>query len=281
MPTVPAAKVIEDSTYAHGTRVTTLEVVMHRFVLAEFNTHRAFSRNSASSRAIPVAKQLERVRTDPAVPLSFPAEQRGMQGGEELSASDRAAAEAMWIAAAQDVASRAANLALLGVHKSVVNRLLEPFLWHTVVVTSVEWDNFFTQRCSPLAQPEIRAAADAMRAALAASTPTPLEHGQFHMPYLDGSTIVEVLDLEPQGMERLVEISAARCARVSYLTQDGQRDYREDLQLYKRLVAADPPHWSPLEHVCRPAEWGELDLVPGNLGGWVQLRHLVSGEVTG
>ena len=53
-----SAEIIAD-TYCEFTdeRVTTMEVTMHRFVLAEFNTHRVFSRNSASSRAIPVRKQ--------------------------------------------------------------------------------------------------------------------------------------------------------------------------------------------------------------------------------
>lgn len=279
----PGARVIADSigiaddrsTY----RVTTMEVVCHRFVLAEFNTHRAFSRNSASSRAIPFKRQVERVIEDPAIPLVFPAEQRGMQGGEPLAGAALAAARGRWLLARDMAVANATSLSEMGVHKSVVNRLLEPFMWHTIVVTSTEWDNFFKQRCSSLAQPEIQAIAYAMRDALDASEPDVLDDDQWHMPYLDPETILEVMDREPDGLGALRGVSAARCARVSYLTQDGRRDYTEDLKLYERLVTADPPHWSPLEHVCRPCF--DFYPPPGNLRGFVQLRHIVSKEYIG
>lgn len=296
----PSAKVVADSVSPAGHRVTTLEVVLHRFVLAEFNTHRVFSRNSASSRAIPLRKQLERVRTDLAFPVSWPREQAGMQGGDELSEREQDHAKGVWWDHAAMAARRAELLGALGLHKSVANRLLEPFLWHTVVVTATAWENFFRQRCSPLAQPEIRAAAEAMRAALEASEPRQLQDGEWHLPYLDGDTAAEVTSSEPDSLALLPRISAARCARVSYLTQDGRRDYEEDLALYERLVAANPPHWSPLEHVARPWAWntasywippdtrdmfvgqrtaadvpgGGIGPVPkvGNLLGWRQLR---------
>lgn len=275
----PSAKIIADSEWS-GHRVTTIEVVMHRFVLAEFNTHRVFSRNSASSRAIPVTKQISQVTDQPAVPLVFPAEQKGMQGGEALGDQEQMQAVDVWLGARDAAVAHANKLVELGVHKSVVNRLLEPFMWHTVIVTSTEWENFFVQRCSPLAQPEIRAAADAMREAFSASTPQPLEDGQFHMPYLDEETISEVTAMEHNVNDVLAKVSAARCARVSYLTHDGRRDYQEDLNLYERLVMARPPHWSPLEHVCRPPTgWERPRRVPGNLAPFVQLRHIVSGEV--
>lgn len=283
----PSAKVIAHSRAGGYTGswgppdVATLEVVCHRFVLAEFNTHRDFSRNSASSRAIPFKKQLEKVMTDPAIPLSFPAEQRGMQGGDELPERDRIAAEQMWRVARNQAAASASALADLGVHKSVVNRLLEPFMWHTIVVTSNRWENFFKQRCSPLAQPEIRAAAEAMRAALEASEPEVLDEGWWHRPYMDEDTVMEITAEHPQdvAIEYCNSVSAMRCARVSYLTQNGVRDWREDLDGFRRLVAADPPHWSPLEHVCRPKHGDEYMMQSlGNLPGWIQLRHIVSGE---
>ena len=110
------------------------------------------------------------------------------------------------------------------------------------------------------------AAAEAMRAAHDASTPTDVPHGGWHTPYLrdeDG-------DLDDETARR---VSAARCARVSYLTHDGRRDIDKDIELYDRLVSARPPHWSPLEHVATPAEPDEAPL--GNFRGWRQLRHAV------
>lgn len=264
----PTARVIADSISDNGERLTTLEVHLHRFVLAEFNTHRAFSRNSASSRAIPVRREIERVRTAPAYPLEWPAEQRGMQGGAALSPAEQAAAIGVWDEARQAAIAGAERLQALGVHKSVTNRLLEPFMWQTIIVSATDWDGFFAQRCSPLAQPEIRAAAEAMRAAYFASTPRRLGADDWHLPYLQAD---ESLDLDVAK-----RVAAARCARVSYLTHDGRRDLAADLELYDRLVAADPPHASPLEHVARPRHRDEP--ARGNFRGWTQLRHLVLPE---
>jgi len=262
------ARVICDSVSQRGARLTTLEVTFHRFVLAEFNTHRVFSRNSASSRAIPATKNIERLlHAGPAFPVTWPAEQRGMQGGEELDADTRADAQAEWEAAMHDAIYHARKLLSLGVHKSVTNRLLEPFLNHTAIVSSTEWDNFFKQRCSPLAQPEIRVAAESMRDALNASTPVLVEYGSWHLPYVEEGDLTACLAqfVDPR------HVSAARCARVSYLTQDGRRDVLEDEKLYQRLATADPIHSSPFEHVATPLV--DDKTVLGNFDGWAQLRH--------
>lgn len=238
------ARVLADSlNAATNDRLTTVEVRIHRFVLAEFNTHRALSRNSASSRAIPVRKQLAMVRDDPAVPLSWPAEQSGMQGGSELDEADRRYAERTWLTARDNAVESAELMTAVGVHKSVTNRLLEPFMWHTVLASGTQdgWSNFFEQRCSPLAQPEIRAAAEAIREAMLDSFPTVLGPTEWHTPLI---TPEDPQDAFLSEQERL-RVSAARCARVSYLTHEGKRDSAEDLRLYERLTVAEPPHWSP------------------------------------
>lgn len=253
------AKVIADSINEDGIRLTTFEARFWRPVLAEFNTHCVLSRNSASSRAIPLRKMLDRV-ADPATPLLWAAEQKGMQGGDEVSEDAIEKAVDIWERAGMEARGLAKKLGDLGIHKSIANRLLEPFMWHTAVVTATAWDNFFEQRCSPLAQPEIREVAELMREAREASEPDPLEDGEWHLPYIDDQTKCEALQrwyggspIEPSGFqERLAPISAARCARVSYLTQDGVRDLDKDLELYDRLVTARPAHWSPLEHVATP-----------------------------
>ena len=244
---------------------------MHRFVLAEFNTHRAFSRNSASSRAIPVENRLKAFIQDPAWPVAWPREQPGMQGGSELFGDDERDARVLLQEIHDDTARRIRQYIDkhpdkgTRLHKSLLNRLMEPFQWHTVIVSSTEWGNFFAQRCHPDAQPEIRAAAEAMRDVFYTSMPTPVGYGDWHTPYVDGQDIGgSMLDAEEARM-----VSAARCARVSYLTHDGKRDPAEDLRLYERLVSANPPHWSPLEHVATPTTGNAL----GNFKGWHQLRH--------
>lgn len=239
---------------------------MHRFVLAEFNTHRVFSRNSASSRAIPFQKQVDRVLHDPAIPIKWASEQPGMSGGDELDVPERATAIAEWLLARNAAVRNADSLANLGVHKSVCNRLLEPFLWHTVIVTSTEWDNFFELRCNPAAQPEMRVAAEAMREAYEESNPTDING--WHMPYMDEQALY---DCEASGEDPRY-VSAAKCARVSYLTHDGRRDVQKDADLYRRLV--ENRHLSPLEHVARPCQCLAPMRHLGNFHGWDQLRHM-------
>lgn len=298
------AKIIADSISPEGHRLTTFEVRFHRFVLAEFNTHRVFSRNSASSRARPTGKNLDDVFHNLAMPLDFPKEKRGMQGGEPLDEDEWDDAEMIWRRAAHEMSVAVEDLMDLGVHKSVANRLLEPFMWHTVIVTATEWDNFFKQRVSPLAQPEISLAAGLMKTKYENSDPTPMKPGEWHLPYIaegDRNVVlgryagmtVSASDLA-FATEDLKKVSVARCARVSYLTHDGKRDIWKDLDLYDRLVSADPMHASPLEHVATPDPWNveELEVplsggrrsrtltVPkiGNFLGWRQHRLEVELE---
>lgn len=264
----PSAKIIADSVTEDGDRLTTLEVVFHRFVLAEINTHRTFSRNSASSRAIPTHKQITQVLYDPALPLEFGTKKPGMQADTPLEGEDALLAKEIWLEAANAAITAAKQLDRLQVHKQVSNRLLEPFLWHTAIISSTEWGNFFDQRISELAQPEIAAPAELMKEAIEASEPQLVKHGEWHLPYIQD-------DEQDLDKETKIKVAVARCARVSYLTHDGKRSISKDLELYQNLITANPPHMSPLEHVATPT----LKCVypggfKGNFEGWEQLRHL-------
>lgn len=311
------ARVLCDSVNAAGDRLTTMEVVIHRFVLAEFNTHRMFTRSSASSRAIPVEKQLAKIRDNPAWPLVWAAEQKGMQGGAELEGRDLADAQGLFHA------TRSTTLALIEqylearsdkttrLHKSLINRLIEPFMWHTVIVSATEFENFFRLRCSPLAQPEIHRAADLMLAgyeppseelmavlnimekAYRNSTPTFKAKGEWHTPLVDDEDwawATNTFSSREKVGQAIRHISVARCARVSYLTHEGVRDQAEDVAMFGRLRDADPPHAAPLEHVATadlnnkthmtilhedgsPTRHLTLPKL-GNFLGWTQLRHL-------
>jgi thymidylate synthase ThyX len=296
------AKVLADSQSPAGYRLTTLEATFPRFVLAEFNTHRVFSRNSASSRAIPIAKQLRRVLEEPYVPIEFGSNQPGMQAGPALDGEKREAAEGEWLRARDDAVRRVLGLVTdpdtaggglletlerveeatrnkdrpdgwLNVHKQVANRLLEPFMWHTVIVTATEWENFWNLRCHPDAQPEIRLVAETMRDAAAASEPEELAEGEWHLP------LVRPEDNDQAGsIEALIKISAGRCARVSYLTHAGVRDLDADLELHDRLLESG--HMSPLEHPARPLSAAELEgnEWSGNFRGWRPYRKTITGE---
>jgi thymidylate synthase ThyX len=298
------AKVLADSRSPAGYRLTTLEATFPRFVLAEFNTHRVFSRNSASSRAIPIAKQLRRVLEHPYVPIEFGSNQPGMQAGPALDGEKREAAEHEWLRARDDAVRRVLGLVAdpdaiaaeddllaalqrveeiirdraqpaewLNVHKQVANRLLEPFMWHTVIVTATEWDNFFNLRCHPDAQPEIKLIAERMRAVMEASEPVQLDWSEWHLP------LVRPEDRDQlASTEDLIKVSAGRCARVSYLTHAGKRDLDADVELHDRLLESG--HMSPLEHPARPLSAAELKESEwsGNFRGWLPYRKEIAGE---
>ncbi len=268
------AKVIADSlSIPGGVRLTTIQATMPRIILAELNTHRNFSRNSASSRAIPVEKRIQAVLDNPFVPAAFGANKAGMQAGADLDAEVNERSRLEWLTARNNAVDSAKFLAEWGVHKQWANRLLEPFSWTTVVITATEWENFFNQRCSSMAQPEIREIAERTRRAMAESVPRRLGNGEWHLPYVQPAELYEDVD----DMNYFVRLSTARCARVSYLTQEGKRDTAADIALYDRLYASK--HLSPFEHpafVCaRRADEGFI----GNFAApWVQHRKQLAGE---
>jgi thymidylate synthase ThyX len=261
------AEILLDS-IAPGTyiRLTTAVVTFPRFILAEWNTHRVFSRNTASSRAIPVKKMIEKVLTDPVFPLDWGKNKAGMSADECLDARAALSAEFCWKRAIENAVVEADYLTDLGVHKQVVNRLLEPFSWTTTIITSTEWENFFSLRCNKNAQPEMQHIAEMLRDVYRHSTPTLSE---YHFPMLQEDEWSDgTLSLAKQAA-----LSTARCARVSYLTHEGKRDHEKDLELHDRLIKDQ--HNSPLEHVARSMTDMELWNGPtrGNFYGWHQYRH--------
>lgn len=277
----PNAKIICDSISEQGHRLVTMEVVMHRFILAEMNTHRAFSRNSASSRAIPYQKIRNRIMESPAYPVHWGSEQKGMASGDELQEAYLVGSKRQWDYAMDDAITHADIIHEFGLHKSLLNRLLEPFMWHTAIISATEWDNFFWQRCDPAAQPEMKRVADAMQIAYFSSTPKLLGHGEWHLPYISQEDWDKINDLDSNDapIELAKQTSVARCARVSYLTQDGKRDVQEDLSLYLRLKGSG--HWSPFEHVATPVVTSASPYdhgMTGNFVGWRQFRKTFLGE---
>ena len=291
------AKVICDSfdTNMH-TRITTMELEYPRFIHSEFMTHRMFSRNASSSRAIPVAKVIQAVIDNPAMPIHWGKNQSGMQAREELDDSGKESVERLWIDARDCAVQLAKEMSEVGAHKQIVNRILEPFTHIRVIVTATDYANFFALRDHEDAQPEIRELAVAMKKAIEESTPQLLGIGECHLPYLDAEDFTNIYEhLKENSITRhdpaqhqiwmmACAVSAARCARVSYLTHDGERPTLEkDLELYRHLVNANPPHMSPCEHQASPNCYSKIDeldypITHSNFRGWVQFRHLIKGE---
>ena len=267
-------EVLADSLNPAGVRLTTLLIRFPRIVLAEFNTHRMFSRNSASSRAIPVEKRIAAAREDPFVPAAFGANKRGMSAGEALTGNAAEDARDAWIAASRSACNFAEEMSRAGVHKQWANRLIEPFSWTEVIVSATEWSNFFHLRISEHAQPEIRAAAVAMKEAMDASKVRRLATGEWHLPLVtdEDRDWIEYQEDIP-GANVLVKLSVARCARVSYLTHDGRRDPTADVALHDSLLTNG--HMSPFEHAAKVLNFGGM---VGNFRGFEQYRKTIANE---
>ena len=268
------ARVIADSINPNGDRLTTVEITFNRYILAELNTHRMLSKNSASSRAIPVSRIIRQVWSDPAIPISWGANQAGMQARSELFGWRRALARRLFRSARLPAIVIAWMLTKVGLHKQVVNRVLEPWVWHTAVVSATEWENFFRLRLHPDAQPEFQELARCMKQAIDASVPSPIGWGDWHMPYTDknDNVVPHLLPLEySSDVPVRAWISCARCARVSYVRQNEKRDPAKDIDMANGLRKSG--HWSPFEHV---AQAKSVSL--GNFSGWKQLRKFYPTE---
>lgn len=245
-------------------------------------THRVFSRNASSSRAIPVARLIQDCIDDPVEPVFWGKNQPGMQAAEELVDEELVQARFAWKQARQSALTNARVMADAGAHKQIVNRILEPFTHINVVVTSTSWANFLHLRDHADSQPEIRVLAQKVRKAIDGSEPTILHRGEWHLPY--------VLDEERAlyHIDTLKKVSAARCARTSYKTHDGGNPVIEkDLELFDRLVGSQPLHASPTEHQATPDDmtykpflgfvWDHPE-EHGNFTGWRQHRKMLPGE---
>jgi thymidylate synthase ThyX len=319
-----SARVLTDSIGERSPRLTTFLTRYPKFVHAEHCRHRTHSFCVSSSRAIPLSKTLEEVRSDElrAAPVFWGAEQKGMSPGEELAdyppnlkssgsyVSPKIEAQIAWTRAAMNAAHEAEQLQKLGVHKSICNRILDPFLHVNVLDTSCEPGllNWFGLRLDKSADPTIRALAEAMWAAWNESTPKKLEPGEWHLPFIDGQTLqkitefetnqlavnLDILDRSVNGLA--IRVSVARCARLSYTSfETGKRStIEEDLALYDRLITARPIHASPAEHQATPdvrinqdvlsenfrddADKWKQPKLHGNLPGWRQFRKTLPGE---
>ncbi len=261
--TTITATVIEDTDWA-GARITTLELYYPRIIHSEFMTHRVFSRNAGSSRAIPVSRLISAVVDDPFVPEEWGLNQKGMQAQAAQANAD--VCRSIWLDARDNAVASAKLLADLNVHKQLVNRLLEPFSHIRVVATATGdvWDHFFHLRDHPDAQPQFMVLAQRIRDALSNSGP---RRDAFHLPYVTQ----EERQRTDLAVGELMMLSAARCARVSYRTHEGiVPRYEEDMGLAERLWS-DPPHLSPFEHQAIPAETPTTR--HANFVGWQSYRN--------
>ena len=259
----------------HYENLWTFELTYPRYIHSEFMTHRVFSRNASSSRAIPVKRMIEQVRENPVIPPKVFMNQKGMVGETEADEVTTTAFHVLWKEAADNACKTAEMMERLGIHKQHVNRILEPFQFIKVIVTATDWCNFFALRLAPDAQPEIQELASAIYDEMNRyhnKDVGVLELGKEHivvsLPYITDEDIKEI---GKEEYHLLMKISAARCARVSYNNHDGSKpDIEKDLKLYGHLY--DSKHMSPMEHACIRDEDHRKN---ANLTGWKSLRYLI------
>lgn len=260
-------RIILDSIAESGARLTTWELTYPRFVHAELMTHRDFSRNAGSSRAIPTKKLIEKVVNDPALPLVWGSNQAGMQAGAELEGEALEKVKAAWMRGRDQMVALATELNDLGLHKQFVNRVIEPWMFITVIVSATNFMNWYGLRAHAHAQPEIGWVAKDMIRAIKLSKPIRMLSGEWHMPFCEDKNALYQAGFSEDDVKL---ISVARCARVSYETHEGVRDPKKDVGLATDLMSH--PHMSPFEHVARALAEPERH---GNFIGWKQLRKII------
>jgi thymidylate synthase ThyX len=278
-----------------------MEIEYPRFILAELNTHRMLSKNSASSRAIPVKSMHEHIRANTATPVYWGINQPGMKAKEELTGADKSWAGYLWAKARDMAIGYSQDMADLNIHKQITNRITEPWMIMKTVISGTEWANYFWLRDHPDAQPEIAELAHKMHQAYDASVPQQLQPGEWHVPYVNSyrdshTGVLHYTDSEYKYItaEQARVISASCCAQVSYRKNDDS--YEKALKIYTQLIESEPAHASPVEHQATPmyvfvdeydpASWQEGvthvsrngDLWSGNLRGWIQHRKLIANE---
>ena len=312
------AKVVCDSVSEQGVRLTTFEIEYPRFIHGELMTHRVLSKNSSSSRAIPIQKMLDQIENNMAVPIYWGKNKSGMQAVEEVSKQSIRSAIDQWGFAYADVKHVVGRMLELGLHKQVPNRLTEPFQMMKVVITGTDWDNFFNLRIHPDAQPEICMLAYKMYRAMEKSEPYELKAGQWHLPYCFVSyqgdydlysmfyynEEVEHTCEHVMTLEEAIKYSAASCASVSYRTENMTLEKAD--KIFDMLIKAEVIHSSPFEHLATPVKpkYNELgyvrvncsepdswedgithvnkqgELCSGNLRGFIQYRHLLPNNTS-
>lgn len=263
-----SAKVIADSINESGDRVTTLELEYPRIIHSEFMTHRAFSRNAASSRAIPVNTMLKNIWNNMFIPWYWGANQSGMQAKVQLSKPRIFIANALWKIGVYINLLGSYLLSSLGVHKQLANRNTEYASYIKTIITSTDFDNFISLRLHPDAQPEIADLAYKIKVALENSKPKLLKEGEWHTPYVshnrnaDGTIYYSRMGITEEAAKK---VSVSCCAQVSYRTNDTSID--KAIRITDALSKSRPIHASPFEHVCTPGNGTR------NLKGWVQYRE--------
>jgi len=280
------SSIIADSINPKGNRLTSFVLEYPRYIHSEILTHRVFSKNAASSRAIPIEKMIQQVIDNPAMPTHWGKNQSGMQANEELSGIDLYECKKLWLLARDEMVEYVKQLSASNLHKQIANRILEPWFHIKIILSGTEFENFFSLRAHPAAHPDLQKLAYLMLEQYNESAPKQLNEGDWHIPFGDKITDEGLNKLfnefglgcnwvKDRQDEFKIKIAIARCARISYLNYEGKDDYAADIKLCDRLFGNTPKHLSPTEHVAQAqnnSDWS------GNYKGFKQYRKFFQDE---
>lgn len=275
-----SAEIIADSLNPKGDRITTFVLEYPRFIHAEVLTHRVFSRNAASSRAIPIKKMIESVIKNPAMPVFWGKNKKGMQAKEEVSPFKKQLSKFLWLRARDAAIIFVRLLNFIGVHKQISNRIIEPWFNIKVLLTGTDFENFFALRAHDDAQPEFQELAYKMLHEYNKSVPKQLNAGEWHIPFgdkIETERLMSELELS-EGDDLLtykLQIATARCARVSYLNFEGKDNYKSDVSMCEKLFGSIPKHLSPTEHSAQAQNDSNYY---GNFRGFKPYRKFIPNE---
>lgn len=299
------AKVVLASKPTNGALpLVTMHLHYPDIIHGEVMTHRVFSRNARSMRAVPVQTMLKEVRENPFVPWHWGKNQRGMQASEECNEPidcryipleldvDRISREDAWRHSARVAASMAEAYAQAGYHKQVANRIIAPYTWKHTLISSTSWANFLHLRDHDDAEPHFHDLAGLVREALAGAEYQKLAPGEWHLPYITDEDRARAYARERVGEANAIlqKLSVARSARISYAPFDGDASIERELERYNLLVGSHPLHASPAEHQAQVDKYAGDPMsndftgyanehLSGNLGpGWIQYRKTLPGE---
>lgn len=273
------AKVAADSIFPNGQRLVSILARFPRSILSEMNTHTILSKNTSSSRAIPYSRKdtrkewqpmtmREMVMEVPYIPIHFGSNKPGMQPGDEIPQQLRTECIKDILRGRDQMVAIADSLWIKGMHKGDVNRYIEPWAWTTQLLTGTQWTNFFALRTPEPPHPAMKRIARMMYLAYHDSVPIRLDENSWHMPFIDNK------DKATHSTDLLLELSVARCARLSYVNfNDGKRDKDADLALFNDLRTEG--HWSPFGHQAKMARPGDPK---SNLANCLQYRKLFHNE---
>lgn len=253
--------------------ITTLLCEYPRYIHSEIMTHRQLSRNSGSSRATPFNIYCERIIKDPAFFAELGINRSGMNADSVLNKENAEAFKHEYMQLMHHTVDTAMSWsAKYNLHKQIINRVLEPYVRTSTVITATEWDNFlYTRAIAKGVEPVMHLLANCIKQAVDYANEN-AKDGVAHLPFVTDN------EFNTCSLKDCVKHAVSRSARCTILSNVTKKlsTIEEDEKLYNWLSSADPMHASPFEHIAFATKSYEPYY---NLrGGWMSQRFVLDTQ---